>query len=344
MEHPHKPKTLFDASGVVRPISEHDHDHGHLPGGHSHIQHYRPEERRRLLICIVLTGSMMMVEAVAGVLIGSLALISDAGHMLTHFFALSVSFFAILLARRPTVRKRSFGLFRVEVLAALFNGISLILITAYIFYESFLRLRAPQPIAETEMIVVAVAGLAVNVISALVLMGSAREDINIKGAFLHMLGDTVSSVAIVVGGVIIYFTKWYALDPLLSAVIGAVILVWAFGLIRDSVSILLETTPAHISLERVSDLICRGVPEVKNVHDIHIWEITSRMYAMTAHIATEDLPLSRTESLRKRINTLVDERFDIQHTILQFECAGDPEPTRVAILDSADRHSTSHSH
>lgn len=322
MEHPHKPKAnpaIQNGGRAFRKPGEHE----HLPGGHHQIQHYRPAERRRLLICIQLTGGMMIVEGAAGFSLGSLALISDAGHMLTHFFALSVSFFAILLARRPTIRERSFGLFRVEVLAALFNGLSLIAITGYIFYEAYLRLFAPQPFGALEMVAVAAVGLAVNVASTLILMGPARGDLNLKGAFLHMLGDTVSSLAVVLGGILIYFTKWYQLDPILSAVIGGVILVWAFGLIRDSVRVLLESTPRHIALEKVSRLICSRVPEVKNVHDVHIWEITSRMYAMTAHIATGDLPVSRTQGLRDRINDLLDEHFDIQHTILQFECEED---------------------
>lgn len=322
MEHPHKPKANAKNQEIHHSGREPD-GRDYSPVSHNQIQHYRPEERRRLLICIFLTGGMMILEAAAGFLVGSLALISDAGHMLTHFLALSVSFFAIALARKPTIRERSFGLFRVEVLAALFNGLSLILITIYIFYEAYLRLLAPKPFGALEMLAVAVVGLAVNVVSALILMGSAREDLNVKGAFLHMLGDTVSSVAIVLGGILIYFTKWYQLDPILSAVIGGVILVWAFGLIRDSVSILLESTPRHISLEGISELICSRVPEVKDVHDVHIWEITSRMYAMTAHITTQDLPLSRTESLRGRINGLLDEHFDIQHAILQFECSED---------------------
>jgi cobalt-zinc-cadmium efflux system protein len=264
-------------------------------------------------------------------LTNSLALLSDAGHMFTHFFALAVSYFAIVIASMPTTRERSFGLYRVEVLAAALNGVTLLLVTLYIFYEAAHRFIVPKPIASMQMLVVAVLGLAVNLATALILWRAGeKHDLNVRSAFLHMLGDTASSVGIVATAAVIHVTSWLWLDPAVSVLIAALIVIWSWQLLRDSVHVLLESTPRHLTVGEVAEslrrdpdvqALCRRISGAENldIHDIHIWEITSRMYAMTAHIALPDHKLRESAPLLARIRALLRERFAISHTVLEIE-------------------------
>jgi len=282
-------------------------------------QSHRPAEQRKLFFGMVLTGSMMVVEFAGGLLTNSLALISDAGHMLTHASALFISFTAIRLAARPTRSDKSFGFYRLEILAALLNSFVLVVITFWIFAEAYKRFLNPRSIEGLQMFFVACLGLLVNLLTAAILHGSARDDLNVRSAFFHMLGDTVSSVGVVGGALLIYATQWLWVDPLLSVGIGALILVWGYRLLRDSCHILLESTPRHIKPEEVAQMILNQVKEVMGIHDIHIWEITSKMYAMTAHVAIDDIRVSESKAILDQINRLVGERFEIGHTNIQFE-------------------------
>jgi cobalt-zinc-cadmium efflux system protein len=302
-------------------------DHTHKPlvlvqhHGHSHVQAelHRPEEKKRLIWTVILTGSMMVVEVVAGWLTNSLALISDAQHMFTHFFALGVSLFALLYAKRECSPEKSFGLYRAEVLAALFNGITLLLITAYIFYLAIGRIFQPEPIAEIQMLIVAIGGLLVNLGSAVILWPVGKKDLNVRSAFLHMLADTASSGGIIVGALLIILTGWYVIDAIVSLLIGLVILYWSFGLLRDSITVLMEATPKHIRIEEVKALIRANLPQVRQIHDLHVWEITSQMYSMTAHVVVQDMAVCETEDLRDRICHLMEHNFGVNHCVLQFE-------------------------
>jgi cobalt-zinc-cadmium efflux system protein len=300
------------------------HGHYHIAEAdyseHLHSFQHREDERKKLLSVIALTGSMMIIEFIGGILTNSLALISDAGHMLTHSFALAVSYIAIIIASKSTNQERSFGLYRVEILAALFNGVTLIFISAYIFYQAYLRILNPQPIAELQMFIVALVGLLVNLVSALILSSSAKGDLNLKSAFLHMLADTFSSIAVVTGAITIYFTRWFIIDPLLSILICILILIWSWKLLNEAIHILLESTPRHIKIEEVVNSIKESVSEIKDVHDVHIWEITSRMYMMSAHVVINNMPLSDTSKLLNGISAILDHKFDIQHINVQFEC------------------------
>ncbi|MBI5115174.1 cation transporter [Candidatus Poribacteria bacterium] len=301
-----------------RPLSTLSHFHEHEEANHKHI--HRAVEQKRLVLTMALTGSTMAVEVIGGLFTGSLALLSDAGHMLTHFFALMVSFIAIKLATMPTRPNRSFGLYRIEVLAALLNGLTLLFITGYIFYEAGGRLLHPSPIKELPMFVVAVVGLAVNLASAFILLGVGQADLNVRSAFMHMVGDTASSVGIVAGAVIIYFTGWYIIDPILSLLIAAVILVWSWNLLSDSVNILLETAPKHVNIDEVINEIRKEAPEVSDVHDIHIWEITSQMYSMTAHLVfRDDCSLSECAKVFHRLSGPLLHKFQISHVNLSPE-------------------------
>lgn len=288
------------------------HSHGH----NGHV--YRSEERYRLIITCSLTGIMFIVEGVAGFLTNSLALLSDAGHMLTHLLALLVSLIAIIFASRPPTARKTYGFYRLEILAALFNGATLFIITIWIFYHAYGLIIHPEPIASLQMFIVAIAGLIVNLACAAILKTS-HGSLNIKSAFMHMLADTFSSAFVVIGAITMHYTGWYIIDPLLSIFICIVILVWSYQLIRDSVDILLEATPKDVDLESVTESI-REMDGIKGIHDVHIWTITSGIYAMSAHVDTKDLLISETNVIMKKINSLVNEKFNIGHTVIQFEC------------------------
>ena len=307
-DHDHRPK--------LTPSHDHDHDQ----------ETHRPLERRRLAYCIWLTGAMMIVEWIAGWMVNSLALMSDAGHMLTHFFALAVSYVAIYFANRPPTSRVTYGFYRVEILAALLNGITLMIITIGICITAYSRVLHPPLVDTTPMLGVAVVGLLVNVVTALLLHGASKQDLNIKGAYLHMLGDTLSSLAVIGGGVLMWWKGWYIVDPLLSIGICLWILLWSWRLIRDSTLVLMEATPKQIDVDAVRQALVGNITEIQDVHDIHVWTITSGLYAMTAHVRVPDLSVSATMRIRAQAATLLDDRFDINHTILQFECPDVPIP------------------
>lgn len=273
-----------------------------------------------LFLCILLTATMMVIEFVAGLFTGSLMLISDAIHMLSHAASLGVSFLAIILAQKKSGVKLSFGLYRVEILAALFNGIGLAGFSLWIVYEGITRLLAPVTVLGPELTAVAVAGLAVNLTTALILQRAGLEDLNTKSAFLHMLADTFSSVGIVVGGIIISFTNWNIVDPILSMVVAGVVARWSWGLLRDSTLILLEHKPKHLDVQDIVNELEREFEEIKDVHDIHLWEITSQFISMTIHIVLDDVMLSETHHIRSRTVDYLRHKFGIAQVVIQFEC------------------------
>jgi cobalt-zinc-cadmium efflux system protein len=283
------------------------------------LEEYRGVEKRKLKLTMAITGTVMALEIAGGILTLSLALLSDAGRMFTHFFALGVAFAAIRIACAEPCHHRIYGYFRAEILAALFNSVFLFAVTAYILAAGVKRLLHPAPVLGLQMLLVAVIGLAVNVGSMLILRGSARNDLNVRGAFLHVMADTFSSVVIIAGAIVIYFTRWYFIDPLLAIGISIVIAAWAWSLFRDSVEILLEVAPRGINVDIVSAELRRAIPEIAAIHDMHIWVITSNMYSLTAHIALAPDAAPRSKEILERINTLLDERFDIDHTTLQID-------------------------
>lgn len=273
----------------------------------------------RLKFVIIITAIVMGIEVVGGFLTNSLALLSDAGHMLTHLFALGMSFFAIVLAARPVTKEKTYGFYRAEVLVAFVNGIALLFMAAFIFYKAIFRVISPQSVAELEMLLVAILGLAANVAGIFLLSGVGRGDINVRSAFIHLIGDTASSGAVVLGGLIIYYTGNFIIDPLISILICGLILIWAVRLLTESTNILLEATPKDVDIDEMAEVIKRRIAGVKTVHDVHVWVITSHMYAMTAHVIVDDIPLSRSREILEKINKLVNERFNISHTNIQFE-------------------------
>ncbi len=279
----------------------------------------RSLRKTRLRVVIIITAIVMGIEVAGGFLTNSLALLSDAGHMLTHLFALGMSFFAIVLAARPVTKEKTYGFYRAEVVVAFVNGIVLLFIAAFIFYKAIFRIISPQPVAELEMLLVAILGLAANGVGIFLFSGLGRGDINVRSAFLHLIGDTASSGAVVLGGLIIYYTGNFMIDPLISILICILILIWAGRLLAESINILLEATPKDVDIDEMADFIKRRVPGVKVVHDVHVWVITSHMYAMTAHVIVDDIPISKSREILEEINRLMDEKFNISHTNIQFE-------------------------
>ncbi|MBU6390851.1 MAG: cation diffusion facilitator family transporter [Planctomycetes bacterium] len=289
---------------------------------HGHKREFRAHERKRLILTSVITIVFFIVEVVGGIITNSLALISDAGHMLTHLFALLVSLFALFFAAKPPTEKKTYGFYRLEILAALFNGVTLFMITVWIFYEAYQRFMHPATISSGKMFIVAFVGLIANVVCAFILKGNKHDhghSLNVRAAFLHMLGDTLSSVGVIIGAIIIYYTNWFIVDPIVSVMLCILILVWSYKLVMESADILLEATPKGINIDEVIASL-KQIPGIDNAHDIHIWTITSGMYAMSGHIDTKDMMISETAKLSKEINRILGEKFKIGHAVIQFGC------------------------
>jgi cobalt-zinc-cadmium efflux system protein len=260
----------------------------------------------------------MVAEFVGGILANSLALVGDAGHMLVDGLALGLSLFAIGLARRPSTLARTFGYHRVEIMAALANGSILVGVSALIFFGAVQRFREPPDVKTPLMLVIAVVGLVANLIGIWLLRKGRHASLNIKGAFWHVLGDTVSSVGVIAAGVIIRLTGWTAADPIMAMVIGVVILWGAIRLVRDSVDVLMEAVPKHISAETVVAAL-KELPGVEEIHDVHIWTITSGIIALSAHLMIQDQMVSLSTDVRDGVNRVLADRFGITHTTLQLE-------------------------
>lgn len=310
-DHPHRP--------IVRDGHGHDHGHDH---GHSHAHGaHRPAQRRALLVCIGLTLAMMVVEVAGGLWTGSLMLLSDAVHMLSHGAALLVSYVALRLAERDYRDRSHFGLYRAEILGALVNGMGILVLTGWIAWEAIERFSAPQAVEGAEMTLIALLGLVVNLATAWILGRSGAEDLNTRSAFLHMLGDTLSSVAILVGGLVLWRTGLQWIDPALSLLVACVVLWWGYKLLRESAGVLLELAPKGREPEVVRRAVLSACPRAHDLHDLHVWEITSGYVCLTAHVVTGDQPLSTAQELVHEIEAFVRERFGITHVTLQLESA-----------------------
>ncbi len=286
-----------------------------------HAGDLRGAEKRRLLFVLMLTLVVTVVEIVGGVMAGSLALLSDAAHMLSDVGSIGLSYVALRLASRPASPQKTYRNWRYEVIAALFNGIAFLPVTAFIFYEAWHRWHHPVPIQPGPMLAIAAVGLIANLIAAGALHHHSKHNVNIHGAFLHVLGDLLASIGVLIAAAVLSFRPVPWIDPLMAAFIGALVLAWSFRLIRGAVSILLESVPSHLRIEDVNAAIERE-EGVAGVHDLHVWTITSKMYALTAHIILrEDRPVSECQLLSTRLNAMLDREFDINHVTLQFETA-----------------------
>lgn len=281
--------------------------------------------KKELKIVIFFTSVILVVEVIGGIISNSLALLSDAVHVFSDVFALTLSFFALSLAARPPSTSRTFGFHRAEVFAALINGVTLFMISFFIFKKSYERILMPPDIKTTEMLTVAVFGFFVNLWVIHRLKGHG-DDLNIRSAFLHVVGDALASLGVIIGAVVIILTGSTIVDPIISVLIGIIIVFGSLRVIKESLHILLEGTPRHIDPKKVSNAIL-GVDGVKNVHDLHIWSICSHINAASAHIIVGDVMMSYVTQISKRVEKEMDAQ-GIGHTTFQFEC-GEEEPCDI---------------
>jgi cobalt-zinc-cadmium efflux system protein len=276
----------------------------------------RQTETRRLLWALAISAVYFFAELVAGFATNSLALLSDAGHMLSDIGAMALSLFAFRMARRPATHQSTYGFHRVEILAALFNGLTLWLIVGVIFAAAYNRFAQPPVVESFGMVIVAVFGLLVNIAAAAILHGGHRHNLNLRGAFLHVISDAVGSVGAIAAGVIMLTTGWYLADPLISIFISGLILFSSWSLVKDSFSVLMQSVPKGIRLEEVR-LTIEAVDGVSKVHDLHIWAVTSDIFTLSAHAV-----VANGEDFHQVLNNIEDtlkERFNIEHTTIQLE-------------------------
>jgi cobalt-zinc-cadmium efflux system protein len=290
-------------------VGAHHHHHDHAESRHG--------DKKRLVAAVGLTSTILIAEVIGGVLSHSLALLSDAGHMFSDVVAQVLSLAALVIAARPADARRTYGWHRVEILAALGNGLVLFVLALIIIWEGWHRLHAPVEVHASLMIPIAGGGFVVNSIGVWLLHGS--HSLNVKGAYLHILCDTLSSLTVLVGGIVMYFAHgMYWLDPALSIFIGLFILYSSYALIRDAVEVLLEVAPRDVDLAGVTHSI-DGMPAVVAVHDLHVWTITSGLLALSAHIVVRQTDTAKRDVLINEIKRVLAERFKISHTTLQIE-------------------------
>ena len=260
-----------------------EHDHGHAHGGAGHDHAHGVSDKRRVLIAAALTGGFMIVEAIGGVLTGSLALLADAGHMLTDAVSLVLAWYAFHLAERPATARLTYGFDRVKTLVAYTNGLAIFAIGAWIVYEAIGRLYEPAPVLAGPMLFVALAGLAVNIAAFFVLHGGDREGLNMRGAILHVVGDLLGSVGALVAALVILATGWFPVDPILSVVVAVILFRSAWHLVRDSGHLLLEGTPRSLDRDGIARDLVANVPLVREVHHMHVWSLDGSKNVATLH-------------------------------------------------------------
>jgi cobalt-zinc-cadmium efflux system protein len=305
----------------------HHHPHGHSHSASPEGGRDRAAERSRLWVVLVITGLFMVAEVVGGLISNSLALLADAGHMFSDVGALALSLVAIRLAQRPPSPTKTYGYVRLEILAALVNGAALLVIAGLICWEAYGRLLEPTMIDGPVMLTVAAIGLGVNIVGAVLLHSHAGESLNMRGAYLHVLGDLLGSVGAIAAGLVILFTGWMPADPIISVVIALLILVSAWRLVREATDVLLEAAPAHIDVEKILDEL-NSIEELDDVHDLHVWTLTSGFVALSGHGVIDD-PTHHPvilDEIRERLA-----KHGIEHVTFQLE------PRRLYQIPSGGR-------
>ena len=276
----------------------------------------RTAETQRLGMALAITTIYFFAEVLGGILTNSLALLSDAGHMFSDIAALGLCLFAFHMSRRPATAKKTYGYHRMEILAALINGLTLWLVVGIIFHEAYRRLLDPPEVQSMGMLVIALLGLMVNVIAGVILYGSQEQSLNLHGAFLHILGDTIGSVGTVLAGLVMLFTGWYLVDPLISVMIGLLILYTSWDLIKESVDILMQSAPRGIQVEEVQRVL-EEIRGVIKVHDLHVWSVTSGVFTLSVHavIGPDEEPHRILDQIEEKLKS----QFGIEHTTVQLE-------------------------
>ena len=308
---------------------------------HTHFGTSAKQTTTRIAIALSLTLAFVIVEVLAGFWANSLALLSDAGHNLTDVIALGLSWYAVRLAAQTANANKTFGYHRAGILVALINSTTLVIIALGIFYEAYQRFFLAPKVQSSILIGVGLVALLVNAGTAWLVDRGSEKDLNLRSTFVHLMGDVVSAIGTVVAGIIIAFTGVNWLDPLVSVFIGLLILWNAWGILHETVDILLESTPRDIDMSKmVRDLM--SINGVRGVHDLHVWSITQSLRSLSAHIVTDDMPISNGEMIEHQINELVSRQYGIGHAILQLECAGcDPDALYCDLNETDHQHDES---
>lgn len=288
--------------------------------GHSH-DHGHSKNKKALLFAFLLTTSFMIAEVIGGFVTNSLALLSDAGHMLSDAVSLALSLLAFKLGEKAATAAKTYGYKRVEMLAALCNGVVLIVISVYIFIEAIRRFTEPVEIASNGMLIIAVLGLLINILSAWILMrgGDVKGNLNLRSAFLHVLGDLLGSVGAIIAALLIKFFGWTAADAIASILVSILVIISGWRVTRDTVHILMEGAPQHINVEEVKSTLL-NIPVVKEVHDLHIWSVTSDFQVLTCHLIIKG---NETQSVLKEATDVLKEKFHVEHVTIQVEIDGE---------------------
>jgi len=286
---------------------------------HPHIGDLTSQIVRRLALSLGITLAFVVVEVVAGLFANSLALLTDAVHNFTDVLALTLSWWALRLTTQPATHKRTYGYHRAGILAALVNSTTLVVIAIGIFYEAYQRFLNPPVVQADVLIGVGVLAVIINVVTALLVRRGAESNLNIRAAFMHLMGDVLSTIGAVIAGFIIRFTEWNWIDPLVSVLIGFLILWSAWSIIRESVEILMESTPTDIDMDAMIEDIT-SVEGVYGVHDLHVWSITQSMRTLSAHLLTDNLPVSEGASIQTEVHKVLLKKYNVNHATLQLEC------------------------
>lgn len=288
---------------------------------HSHFGDLASQTTKRLMLSLALTAAFVLVEVIAGIFGNSLALLTDAAHNFTDVIALGLSWYALKIATRPANAGKTFGYHRVGILVALVNSTTLILIAFGIFYEAWHRFLTPPVVDSVILMGVGTLAFLINAVTAWLVKDGSEHDLNLRSAFLHLMGDVMSTLGAVVAGAVIYFTKWNWLDPLVSVLIGGFILWNAWSILKQSIHILLESTPENIDMQAMVEKL-HTVDGVRNVHDLHVWSISENLRMLSAHVVTDDISMRECSAIQQDINEILEHEYNILHATLQIECEG----------------------
>ncbi len=288
---------------------------------HSHIGDLTQQTTKRLTLSLILTAAFVIIEVIAGIIGNSLALLTDAAHNVTDVIALALSWYALNIALKPAHAGKTFGYHRVGILVALINSTTLILIAIGIFFEAYKRFLSPPEVDSTLLIGVGAVAFIINLVTALMVKEGSEHDLNLRSAFLHLMGDVMSTLGAVIAGIIIAFTQWNWLDPFVSVLIGGFIFYNAWSILKQTIHILLESTPENINMDSmVSDL--QKVDGVLGVHDLHVWSISENLRMLSAHVVIDNISVGEGVNIQHNINELLAHNYNIQHATLQLECEG----------------------
>ncbi|MDO8492002.1 MAG: cation diffusion facilitator family transporter [Dehalococcoidia bacterium] len=307
---------------------------------HSH-SHLEPVSGNRLALALGLSATILVLELVFGFVANSLALISDAGHVLTDIVAISLSWFGVAQAMRPATAKMTFGYHRVGILVALFNSALIFFIAVVIIYEAYQRLQTPEEVGSLLMFSIAFVGLAANVIVFFWLRGEAKHSLNMRSALVHAGGDALASVGVIVGGLIIFFTGWFWVDPIVSVVIAVIIVAAGWSIAWEAISVMIESTPRNLNVDELVRTVL-AMPGVQDVHDLHIWSLTPELHALSCHVQADDSLLSEKGSLLSELQEMLRQRYNIRHTTIQLECSGCEGHGLFCALRPAPAHEEEH--